>query len=83
LIQLVQGHHLTDHCSGIDRRGGVLICSSVTSRFKNVLWRLVAEVPRELLAVLLELLELLVVPAALGALAFCAIKGAATLGVNP
>jgi len=30
-----------------------------------------------------ELLELLVAPVALGALAFCAIKGAATLGVSP
>jgi hypothetical protein len=33
--------------------------------------------------VLLELLELLVVPAVLGELAFCAIKGASTFGVIP
>jgi len=36
----------------------------------------------ELLDVLFEL-PVLPVPAALGALEFCAIKGAATLGVNP
>jgi hypothetical protein len=47
---------------------------------RNVLCRSDAEVPRGLVE-LLELLEELVV--ALGALAFCAICGAATLGVNP
>jgi len=45
-------------------------------------WRLAAEPPKELLDVL-ELPVLPDVPAALGALEFCAIKGAATLGVNP
>jgi hypothetical protein len=37
----------------------------------------------EVLPVLLELLELLLVPAALGELAVCAVKGALTSGVNP
>jgi hypothetical protein len=58
---------------------GSWFCSSVTSRFRNVVCRLLDEVA-EALSVL-EPLELFVV--ARGATAFDAICGAATLGVNP
>jgi hypothetical protein len=48
-----------------------------------VLCRSVDEVPRELLAVLLELDELVELVVALGETVFDAVCGAVTLGVNP
>jgi hypothetical protein len=60
---------------------GSWFCNSVTSRFRNVSCKLVADVAEELLDVLLVPFVLL--PLVLGALAFPACNGALTFGVNP